>query len=250
MAFGRGMGGAVPGAMAGAEIGSIVPGIGTGIGAAIGGGLGLLNGFMSDDPSDSWEKAQEAQQRRYQEAQRYLAPLWQHGMDQYGNLSTAENALMNPIDLENKWASSYETSPYAKQMLEANKTSGLDAASSMGLLGSSAALNNIQKGAGNIVNADRRNFLNDLMQKYMKGIGIGQDIYGIGANAGGQMAHLAGDQGLTEASLTYGKENANRNSMNDMLKSIIAFGGNGGFNVIGGGNDIMPAYAQNAILNG
>lgn len=205
-----------------------------------------INQFLH--PEDPWKKAEQAAEQGWNQAQGFEKPYWQHGLDQYGALSDAEKALMDPAALESKWASSYEESPYAKQMLEMNKNSGLDAASSMGLMGSSAALGNIQTGAGNIVNADRRNYLSDLMNKYMSGIGIGQNMYGIGADMGKTMGGQAMQQGANMAQLSYGRNAAKSKLLENIMRMVAqAMGASGG---MGGGDAGMPAYAQNAIMNG
>lgn len=169
-------------------------------------GLGMINSFLN--PERPYEAAEKALGQGYNEAQGYQRPYQQQGLDQYGRLNTAENALLNPGELENQWANQYQISPYAQNLLGQNQAQGLDAASSMGLIGSSAALNNIQTGAGNIVSKDRQQFLQDLMQKYMAGIGLGENIYGIGANTAGNMGNRAFNQARDVAGLRYGAEAA------------------------------------------
>ena len=168
--------------------------------------FGMINSFLH--PEKGYQAAQKPVNQGWKEAQRYQQPYWQNGLDQTGKLTGAEDRLMNPGALENEWAQGYETSPYAKQMLEQNKNSGLDAASSMGLMGSSAALGNIQQGAGNIVNQDRQQYMQDLMQKYMTGIGLGQNIYGYGAGAGQNLGQGAMQHGETAGGLRYGEQTA------------------------------------------
>jgi hypothetical protein len=141
----------------------------------------FLSSFF--DPGEAWDRARKAEQEGYEKSQGYQQPYWQQGLDQYGRLNTATDKLMDPAALQNEWSKNYETSPYAQQLLKQNQASGLDTASAMGLNGSSAALGNIQQGAGNIVSQDRQQYMNDLMQKYMAGIGLGQNIYGIGAQS-------------------------------------------------------------------
>lgn len=204
MNWGRTLGGAGSGAMTGASIGSVIPGIGTGIGAAIGGGLGLLNSFLNN-PEDA---AKKGVNQGWQEAQNYQRPFWQQGQDQYGALNQARQDLMDPTKLQNQWAQSYETSPYAKRMLEMNNQQGQEAAAAMGLGGSSAAISNVQQGAGDIVSKDRQQYMNDLMQKYMSGIGIGQDIYGKGAQAGANLGQQAYGHGENLANIGYASESA------------------------------------------
>jgi hypothetical protein len=159
-------------------------------------------------PGDPYGKAQDVSNQSWKEAQNYQRPYWEQGVGQTGRLNDAENSLLNPQGLQDKWSSSYETSPYAKQLLQQNQTAGLDAASSMGLGGSSAAMNNIQTGAGNIVSKDRQQYMDDLMKKYMAGIGIGQNMYGIGAQAGANLGGQSLEHGRDQAQLEYNKQAA------------------------------------------
>ncbi len=166
----------------------------------------MISSFL--DPGEAYSRAEQASREGYGEAKGYQEPFRQGGLDQYGRLNQATGDLLNPEALQSKWASGYESSPYAQQLLKQNQASGLDTASSMGLSGSSAALGNIQQGAGNIVQADRQKYLDDLMQKYMHGIGLGQSLYGTGASAATNLAHKAVGQGDTQAGLQYGRYNA------------------------------------------
>jgi hypothetical protein len=195
----------------------------------------MINSFLN--PDQPYQAAEDQIQKGWQQAQGYEQPFMQQGLDQYGNLMTAENALLNPAALENQWASQYQTSPYAQQLLAQNKSSGLDAASSMGLMGSSGALNNIQTGAGNIVNQDRQQFLNDLMQKYMTGISVGQNIYGTGANAASNLAGGAMQTGENMAGLAYGKAAA----PGDFFGKLLGTGGDLALNYFSGG---MPGLVN------
>lgn len=145
-------------------------------------------------------------------AEEILQPLVNQGQSQFGRLNNQAENLNNPVNLENEWTNAYSESPYAKQLTSEATAAGKDAASSMGLLGSSAALNNIQKSAGNIMQSDRASFLDDLMKKYMASIGIGQNLYGVGANAAGtqsgnelNLAKLTEGTGENLAGLKYGE---------------------------------------------
>lgn len=145
-------------------------------------------------------------------AQDILQPLINQGQSQYGRLNEQAENLNNPVNLENEWANAYTESPYAKQLTSEATSAGKDAASSMGLLGSSAALNNIQKSAGNIMQSDRSAFMDDLMKKYMSSIGIGQNLYGVGASATGaqssegiDLSKLIAGAGENFAGLKYGE---------------------------------------------
>jgi len=187
--------------------------------------MGMLDSFFS--PGKAYKKAGKEAEKYYQQGQGYLSPYRQQGLDQYGRLNDATGALMDPTKLQSQWAESYEQSPYAKQMLEMNKGQGLDAASAMGLMGSSGAMQNIQQGAGNIVAQDRQNYMNDLMQKYMSGIGLGQNMYGIGAGAAGGMANNAMQHGQNMAGLKYGEQAASGNLFGNLLGGAL----NAGLNI-------------------
>lgn len=160
------------------------------------------------NPDIPYRDAAKEAAKGYNTATGYLNPYYQGGLDQYGRLNTATGQLLNPAELENQWIQSYETSPYAKQALAQNQTAGMDVASFMGLMGSSAALQNIQQGAGQIQQQDREKYLNDLMNKYLAGIGLGHSLYGTGAQAGGALSNLAFKEGENIAGLKYGEEAA------------------------------------------
>src|ERR1700689_1882233 len=123
----------------------------------------------------------------------------QAGLDQTGRLNQAENRLLDPSSLLNEWMEKYNTSPFAQKSMQNANEAGLGAASKMGLMGSNAAVNNIQQSSGDIMNQDRPQYLNDLMNKYMSGVGIGQNIYNTGAATAGNMGNQAlgmGNQAL------------------------------------------------------
>ncbi len=152
-------------------------------------------------PQQGYQDAQDQLNQYYGQAQNYLGPYANEGQSMYPGLAQQQNALINPGQLENQWAQSYQESPYAKQLQQQAQSNGLNAASSMGIMGSSSALNAIQGGTTAIGNADRQQYLNDLMQKYMAGAGIGENIYGAGANAAGRMGQNAMQQGQNSAQM-------------------------------------------------
>src|SRR5665213_212729 len=176
-------------------------------GIAGGGALsGMFDSFMH--PERGYQKAAEQEQQYYKDAQGNLQPYNQNGQDQYGMLMDQKNALNDPAGLEAKWSQGYSESPYAQQMTQKATNAGMDAASSMGLMGSSPAMNNIQQSAGDIMQSDRKQYMDDLMQKYMASVGIGQNMYNTGANAAGQMSHNAMGMGRDMAQNAYGQQNA------------------------------------------
>jgi hypothetical protein len=202
---------------------------GTGM-AGVGIAGGIINNLMND-PSKGYEKAGQEMERYYRDAQGNLQPYNQNGMSQFDRLTGQADALNDPATLQNKWAQSYQMSPQAQQQLAQAKTAGMGAASSMGLLGSSAAVNNIQNSAGNIMQNDRQSYMNDLMQKYMASVGIGQNLYGVGASAAGTMSNNAMQQGQNMAQAKYGEENAQGEQWGKLFGGMT----NAGINYASGG---------------
>lgn len=172
-----------------------------------GGGFGAfsksLNSFIH--PEEAYKDAANVSQQYYLDAQGKLQPIANQGQDQYGFLMNARNRLNDPVGLENEWSNSYSMSPEAKQDIANATAAGQNSASSQGLVGSSALTNNIQHSAGDIMSRDRQQFLTNLMQKYMAGIGIGSNIYGLGANADSALSTNAMNEGNTMAGLKYGE---------------------------------------------
>lgn len=184
-------------------------------------GGNYLDSFLH--PERGYEDAQREARKYWEDAKRYQEPFMEHGLDQYGRLNEGIGRLLDPTKLQSDWASSYEQSPYAKRALEMNTGQGMDAASQMGLMGSSAALGNIQRGAGDIVARDRKQYMEDLMNKYMSGLGLGQNIYGIGASTAGNLGNQAMGLGGNMAGLAYGRANAPGN----LLGGFLGMGGKG-----------------------
>jgi hypothetical protein len=189
--------------------------------------MGWLDPFNVFDPGKGYRAAGKEIKKGYQEGQGYLNPYNQAGTDQLQKLLAAQGNLLDPSKLQSEWAKGYETSPYAKQLQDQAKAGGMDAASSQGLLGSSTAINSIQQGSSNIMQADRQKYMDDLMQKYLSGIGIGQNIYGTGANAAGQMSGNAMDFGKQMGSMQFGKTNAPMDMLMNMFKMYAASQGGG-----------------------
>lgn len=163
----------------------------------------MLSSFFH--PERSYKEAERAAQEAWLQAQGFQKPFMEHGLEQYDPLNKARANLLNPVELEGQWSDAYKTSPEAMNALRENRTQGLESAGSMGLMGSSAALKNIQQGAGDIVSKDRQQFLNNLMQKYLAGIGLGENLYGTGANAGANLGQQALGHGDTMAGLQFGR---------------------------------------------
>lgn len=160
------------------------------------------------NPGDAWRSAQREAAGGWNEAKGYETPFWEQGLGQYGNLSGGINSLLHPEDLFNRFAGSYEESPATKQLIAQNRDQGMEAASAMGLGGSSAALGNIQQGAGNIANNARQQYIEQMMQNYLSGLGLSQNLYGLGANMGSRLGQQAQAQGNERAGLAYGQQAA------------------------------------------
>lgn len=189
-------------------------------------GARMFSSFLH--PERGYEKAQEALMPYYGQAQQALSPYMQHGNEAYGNLSGAMNALLNPAELHGQFAQSYEESPYSQQLQDMAMNRGLNAASSMGLLGSSPALQSLQAGTTMLANQSRDQYINDLTSKYLHGAQLAQGIYGTGANAAQQYGANALGMGGNMANLAYGRQNAPGQLFNNLVNAA-AYGFSGGF---------------------
>lgn len=167
--------------------------------AAMGAGANAIGNYFGNDSAEKRYK------EAWKKAQGYLNPFAEFGKAQGQNLTDAASNLLHPEEMLNKWTEGYTESPFAKQMTEHATASGLDSASQQGLLGSSAALSNVQNTSSNIMNADRQQYLNDLMQKYMTGINTSQGLYNTGYDASRALADAAMGYGDRTAQTGYNK---------------------------------------------
>lgn len=200
------------------------------------GATNMLSSFFH--PEKGYEDAEKQFRKFWEEAKGNMQPFINQGLAQYGNLTGAENALLNPETLLKKWMSGYEESPYAKKSLETARSGGLDAASSMGLLGSNAAIGNIQNSASDIMNQDRSAYLGDLMQKYLSGVGIGQNIYGTGAGMASNLGELSHRFGQDIGGARYGAANAPGNLLAQLINTAANVYTGGGYGAAKGASSI------------
>lgn len=193
-------------------------------------GIGqMISSFLH--PEQGYKKAGKELDKYYGMGQGYLSPYMQQGQQLFPQLMAQQQALANPAALQAEWAKTYQTSPQAQQALDQARQTGLNEASSMGLMGSSAALGNIQQNAANIQSQDRQRYLDDLMQKYMQSVGIGQNLYGTGANAASALSGNAMNMGAAKASQMYNQYNAPGQLFGNVLGGL----GNAGINWATGG---------------
>jgi hypothetical protein len=206
----------------------------------------MIHSFFN--PDEAYEAGQAKENQGWRESKGYLDPYHQQGQAQYGRLNTAAGRLMDPRSLQDEWINSYKTSPYAQQRLAQNQTLGLEGASSMGLMGSSAALGNIQQGGAKIMNEDRQAYMNDMMEKYMKGIGLSQDMYNTGYGAAGQLSSGAQKHGENQAALEVNRQLAPGERFGQIAGGIAggfanAYAPGAGMFSNAGNASSIPAYA-------
>lgn len=206
--------------------------------------MSWLSSFLH--PGRQYQAAQDQMEKYYGQGQGYLDPYSQGGMQAGGQMQGALGKLMDPAALQDEWMKNYETSEQAKQLQNQAGQYGLDAASSMGLMGSTPALEAIQGGKANIGMRDRQNYLQDLMDKYKTGIGLGENIYGVGAGAAGQQSQNAMHMGDIMGGLAAGRQGAGGAMMGGILGNLASkytgFGAGGGGGA-GGGSDWATALA-------
>lgn len=200
-------------------------------------------------PKRAYQAGQNELDKYYQQAQQQYQPFIQQGQDAYGNLSSAMRDLMDPQALQDKWASGYKESEAAKQLEGMATEHGLDAASSLGLMGSSPALQAIQAGTSGIVANDRQQYLDNLMQKYLAGTGLAQGIYGTGANAASQAGQNAMTQGQNASQLAYGKNSAQGDLFSKLLGGGLGFLGGAVGPSIGAGFSQMMGWSPKGSYN-
>lgn len=177
--------------------------------------MSWLTSFLN--PGKGYQNAQAQQEKYYNQSQGYLQPYNQNGIGQTQTLQDYINNLSNPQALYDKWVGGYKESEAAKQAERRAQEHGLNAASSMGLLGSNTALNAIQSGTNNIANEDKQSYLDNLMQKYLAGAGIAQGMYNTGAGAAGQQSTNANNMGTNSANNAFGQANAGGNTLANIL---------------------------------
>jgi len=194
--------------------------------------MSWLSSFLN--PGKGYEKGQEQLDKYYGQAQGALQPYNQNGQDQYANLQEMLKNLMDPQALQDKWASGYKESEAAKNAEGIAQEHGLDAASSMGLMGSNTALNAIQRGTSQIGADDKQNYLDQLMEKYKQAVGLSSGIYGQGANAAGTQSNNAMNMGQNSANMAYGKQNAGGSMLEKLLGTGIGAAGSALGGPIGG----------------
>ncbi len=176
-------------------------------------------------PEKSYEKGQEQLDKYFQQAQGGLQPYSQNGLDAYSKYSGAMDKLLNPGGLQDEWARNYKESDAAKQNEAMANERGMNAAQQMGLSGSSPAIQAIQSGTTGIAANDRQNYMNDLLQKYMAGIGIGQNIYGTGANTANAMSQNAMNMGNNSAQMAFNQNNAQGGLFGNLLGAGFGLAG-------------------------
>ena len=168
--------------------------------------MSFLSSFLH--PERGYKAGQNQLDKYFNQAQSSMQPFVQQGQQQYGNINNSINALLDPQALQDKWSAGYQESQAAKDSQGMAQQQGLDAASSMGLMGSNTALNAVQAGTAQIGAQDRQTYLDNLMQKYLAGTGMAQNVYGQGATAAGQMSQNAMNMGQNSAQMAYGQQNA------------------------------------------
>lgn len=194
--------------------------------------MSWLSNFLH--PGKGYEKGQKELDKYYQQGQAFLQPYNQFGQNQYGNLNEYIQNLMNPEALQDKWIKGYTESEAAKNAEARATEHGLDAASSLGLMGSSPALSAIQAGTTQIGLDDRENYLNNLMQKYLAGAGIAGNIFNTGAGSASNMSNNAMNMGNNSAQMAFGKENAEGSLFGNLLGAGVGLAGSALSGPIGG----------------
>lgn len=172
-------------------------------------------------PGRAYKRAGEKEQAGFDQANQIRQPFIQNGITAGQGQMDYYNKLMHPEQLQDEWAKNYSQSEHAKNLIAQNQTNGLDAAAAMGQVGSSAALANIQKGAGDIASKDQQQYYDNLMQKINLGSNIGQNMYNQGSGQASQGASDAQQHGQWQAQNQYNKDTAGRDQFAQIMPFII-----------------------------
>lgn len=156
----------------------------------------------------------------YGQAMGQLQPYQQAGQNALAPYMQAGQALMNPGQLENQWMQSYNESPMAQQEQLQARQQGMGLAESMGLGQSTPAMQAVNQSVSNIGAQDRNTFMDNMMQKYLAGTGIMQNIYGTGANASNVLAQLLAQEAGSQANMTYGQEEAGPSMLGGLVGTL------------------------------
>lgn len=178
-------------------------------------------------PEKAYQKAGDQLEQYYGQAREDLGPYAQQGQQAFEPLFGAMQNLMDPQGFEGQMLEGYEASPHARMLQEEASQQGLNAASSMGMLGSTPALQAMQRGTTGIVQGDRDNYLNRMMGSYLSGSNIAQNMYGQGQQAAGGLAQMAMNQGDSMADVAYGKQSAPGELFGKMAGMLAGVGGVG-----------------------
>lgn len=204
--------------------------------------MSWLSSFLH--PGKGYQRGQQQLDKYYQQAQQFQQPYANNGQQAYGFLADYMKNLSDPQALQDKWSQGYKESDYAKNLEADASQRGLNAASSMGLMGSSPALSAIQQGTSEIGAKDKNQYMQDLMQKYLSGMGLGQNIYGVGANSANAMGQNSMNMGQNSAQMAFGQQNAGGDMFSKILQALASMGTPvaqaWGMNQLGLNNQNMP----------
>jgi hypothetical protein len=203
--------------------------------------MGLFDMFTSFlNPGKGYQKGQEQLDKYYGQSQQYLQPYQQQGQEAYGALNEAQNNLLNPSGLHDRWLQEYNQSEASKIAQARAMEQGNRAAASTGVLGSTPHLQALQAGSAEIGAQDQEHYIDRMIQQYLQGAGIAQNIYGHGANAGNQMSQNATNMGNESANMAYGRQNA----PGQLFGQLLGTGANlaGGYMGYQGMNNLANAW--------
>ena len=229
-----------------ALFGAALPFAGNLLGSLFGGGEGGGQGRGFEEMRRQMEAGMNEQRGLTGRANDYLNPFYQGGKGELPGYMQNYQRMLDPNKMIGDWMSKYQESPWAKQQLQKGQGAISNAASASGGLGGTNYGQNMVDYTQQVVNADQKNYLNNLMNTYDKGLGHQQGMVGMGGQMGDRMggnlmnlAQMLG-QGYGEMGRAgMGQEMAKGQERNNLFSSLggIAgnlFGGSGGLFGAGG----------------
>lgn len=202
---------------------------GGGGGRGAGSGLSSFFGGLFGDSGRPYEDAMDQYEKWAGKGEGVQQPYIDAGKRGMGNFEEWLNGQKDPSKFINNLMGQYQTSPYAKFMMQQGQNAANNAASASGMMGSTPFMQASQDYAQNVASGDMNKWLEHVL-------GINTQ-YGQGENAlmrGGQgaanaLTNMYGDMGRQMGEAAYGKRAGEQQDRNNMWGGVMDMFKNGIF---------------------
>lgn len=221
-------GNAFSGGASGAAAGSAFGPWGAAAGGILGGLGGLFGGDNEEKGTDEWLNQIPEEMRQYLgpyiDAGRGAIPHLNELSDEYQKMYQDPNSIISRI------GAGYRESPGYKWRLGQGEQAITNSAAAGGMLGTGQHQQQAGELAGHLADQDYQNYLEQALGLYRGGLqgrtGIEQNIFGVGANAAGDLAGSLGDLLNQRAKLNYERSASRNKASSDMWSNLGVLGKN------------------------